>query len=462
MSNFLKRLKISGLRGFSIPQSLKLVIPDGKTPGSGLTIITGPNNSGKSTIIEALRANSSNRAPSFHIGMRNQSAAGVKIEYFFEEHEEVLSSIRLESSEAVWKGQEGDRNIFVLPSRRSFNPFFGKNKMLRQQYIANTGGLPAQRTAMLSRFETRLFAVASDPRKFNKILRQVVPDCPEWTIEQAETGQYFLKFPAGDSYHSSDGVGEGIVSVICIIDSLYDSDPGEIIVIDEPELSLHPSVQKRLLEILEFYAKDRQIIIATHSPYFVRPEAICKGATLARVWNRGEGIEIHQVIQRTRNSIEKLSKNNLNNPHILGLDARELFFLDDGVILLEGQEDVVFYPLVQGQIGIELIGELFGWGVGGASNMVHLCRITSDLGFRKVVCVLDADQADRIPALQQHFPDFLFKAIAANDVRTKPKRAGTEEKIGLLDADRKIREEYREDTVRLFQDINDHLSPTPP
>ena len=35
---------------------LDFALPDNKTPGSGLTIIVGPNNSGKTTIIESIQA----------------------------------------------------------------------------------------------------------------------------------------------------------------------------------------------------------------------------------------------------------------------------------------------------------------------------------------------------------------------------------------------------------------------
>jgi len=52
-----------------------------------------------------------------------------------------------------------------------------------------------------------------------------------------------------------------------------------IILIDEPELSLHPSWQNRVLKIYEKFAEQNncQIIIATHSPHIIgsaKPEYI--------------------------------------------------------------------------------------------------------------------------------------------------------------------------------------------
>lgn len=49
----IKRLTIKGLRGFSAKTNIHFAIPDNITPGSGLTVMVGPNNSGKSTVIEA-------------------------------------------------------------------------------------------------------------------------------------------------------------------------------------------------------------------------------------------------------------------------------------------------------------------------------------------------------------------------------------------------------------------------
>ena len=50
----IKKLNIEGLRGFSKNVEIEFAMPDGKNYGSGLTVLVGPNNSGKSTVIEAV------------------------------------------------------------------------------------------------------------------------------------------------------------------------------------------------------------------------------------------------------------------------------------------------------------------------------------------------------------------------------------------------------------------------
>lgn len=42
-----------------------------------------------------------------------------------------------------------------------------------------------------------------------------------------------------------------------------------VILIDEPEISLHPQWQKKIIDVYESIGKNNQIIIATHSPHII-------------------------------------------------------------------------------------------------------------------------------------------------------------------------------------------------
>ena len=117
-----------------------------------------------------------------------------------------------------------------------------------------------------------------------------------------------------------------------------------------------------------------------------------------------------------------LSDGNLYYPHVFGLDARELFFQENRIILTEGQEDVLLYPRIADQLGIQVAGSFFGWGVGGASNVAHLCLILRDLGFTKVAGLLDGDKENEADSLKRNFPEFYFDCIPAKDIRSKPAR----------------------------------------
>ena len=71
----IKRLTIEGLRGFSKKINFNFAIPDKRNVGSGLTVLVGPNNSGKSTIIEAIHLLTAN-INTVPISLRNKKNNG--------------------------------------------------------------------------------------------------------------------------------------------------------------------------------------------------------------------------------------------------------------------------------------------------------------------------------------------------------------------------------------------------
>ena len=256
----IKRLSIQGLRGFATQHSVDFSIPNGSY-GSGITVLVGPNNGGKSTVIESIRALSIAKEQSFTVGKRNQKAGDkVQISLVGEDNNSwKLKTVNSGGSECVLI-KNGDpipqNSIFVLPSRRFFNPMFSKGMHSREQHIGSSG-LPTIRSSALNEFSNRLFQIQKNREEFDNVLGKVLTPVPKWTIDQSDGGQYFLKYDMDGSYHNSDGLGEGIISLFFIIDALYDSKPGHVIVIDEPELSLHPPFQRRLSGLLGKYATDR-------------------------------------------------------------------------------------------------------------------------------------------------------------------------------------------------------------
>jgi predicted ATPase len=433
------KIEILGLRGYSSKQILTLAKPNGD-PGSGLTVIVGPNNSGKSTIYEAFRAMSQkydHMRASFTDGKRNKQA-GDKVEialYDIDAHSIVLKSVAAGNSETEYVENglaRGDVKFLTLPSRRTFDPHFSRDICDRNAYILRSD-LGAIRGSSLNTFSNRLFNIQRNQDKFNAEISKILGYIPSWSIDQADTGQYYLKFNHDNgAFHNSDGAGEGLLSIFTIVDALYDSSPGDLICIDEPELSLHPSLQRKSLRFFAEYSKDRQIIISTHSPFFISWESLKNGGEIARTSRETDGTKIYQLKRDTINDMSSLL-NNLNNPHILGLDAREVFFLDDDVILVEGQEDVVFYNKIFQIKGVSMKGTFYGWGVGGASNIEKVVNMLKDLGFKKVVAIFDNDKRAEQEKLSIMFADYHFLCIPTDDVRDKKATPSKEAKVGLID-----------------------------
>lgn len=461
----IKEVKIDGFRGFADVGSLMPAIPTGE-PGSGLTIIVGPNNSGKSTITEIFRMRRKYDTPSFNMGVRNTKNDIVKIEYHFEDHYEIIESISKGSSETkIRKFDDNDTidessEIYYVPSRRYFSPYFGKAPAFnRSDFVENYNRSTNDRQSQIVNFEGRLLQIEKDQSKFNNVIRKVIPDLLSWSIDQSETGQYFLKFFSDYKSHSSAGVGDGIVSVFVIIAAIYDSTEKQTIVIDEPELSLHPTIQKRLINVLQEYSNDRQIIIATHSPYFITKESIRNGCVICRSWDRNGTIEIFQTsINDPDSGLDQLTKENIQNPHSFGLEAKEVFFLEDNVLILEGQEDVVLWPKLLRNSN-DRNYEIFGWGAGGSSNIKHVISVLDKLGFKKIAAILDNDRPTDLDYIKNKFPNLFSGVIPAADIRTKKEIKHKTGKVGLLDEEYNVRDELSDSLHDLLAKLKNFMAP---
>jgi predicted ATPase len=453
----LQGLKVLGYRGFASEQSLAFATPNGKR-GSGLTVIVGPNNSGKSSLIEVISfLRAPGRAIEFTEGQKNAATNGqVRIE--FATDSAVMTVDTGPSGAARWSmssppGRGGE--VLAIPSRRGLDPSFPLNENARPQYSENLPDF-AQRRSVGSPFPSRLPGIEARKADFRKVFGRVLPDAPNWYLEKLDSGSHYLKVTTGSSSHASDGLGQGVISSLHLIDALYDSSVNEIIAIDEPELSLHPSAQRGLFDVILEYASDRQVILATHSPYFAPIEYLDVGARIVRTSLRAKSSIISSLQPSTATKLAPLLEDRFN-PHVLGLDAREVLFLEDDVILVEGQDDVLGYREVFRRLDGPTNASFFGWGVGGASKMELIALLLRDLGIRRVYGILDAGHDLEIARLRSTFPDYKCDQLPAPDIRTKEARPPVPEKIGLFDDKWELRPEWIEPTQALVTRAKDYL-----
>lgn len=87
-----------------------------------------------------------------------------------------------------------------------------------------------------------------------------------------ETWGMSVMFNTDDLSYSDAFAGSGESAVVRLVREVYSSEPGRLLLLDEPETSLHPGAQERLLLFLLRKASEKklQIVVSTHSPAFVR------------------------------------------------------------------------------------------------------------------------------------------------------------------------------------------------
>ena len=424
----IKKVLIKGLRGFSKETEIEFAIPDKENTGSGLTVLVGPNNSGKSTLIEAIHLLSINKdtIPSTSRNVKTNSSVLIKAE------DTIGNEVSLESTEnkgafiqrkfngEVQEYWDNKLNTFILTSKRGFSSTFSdKNYQNRESYTSNIGNEEYRNENNINNnFGGRLLNIYKNKAVFNKCLSKVLSPVPEWTIESLTGNNLYLEFSFNEIKHSSNGAGDGYINIFNIVDSLYDSSENNVILIDEPEISLHPDLQRKLFKLLVEYSKDKQIIISTHSPYFVDWNVFANRGKVIRFKKEQDSIRIYELSESTKVNIKNILKD-ANNPHILSLNSNEIFFLNDNVILTEGQDDVVCYKEIFKKYNFDNNASFFGWGAGGAPKVKTILTILYELGYKKVFTILDNDKRDTIIELQEDFPLYSFYAIATDDVRNK-------------------------------------------
>lgn len=166
-----------------------------------------------------------------------------------------------------------------------------------------------------------------------------------------------------------------------------------LIVIDEPELHLHPRWQRIFLNLFRDVADDRrnQFIVATHSPIFVTPETI---SDVTRITLGRDGSKHIDLANTDIPEMPQLLRmiNSQNN---------ERLFFSDRVVLVEGIQDrVVFEALVGAAseaLGANQAVEIIE--VGGKHNFAGYCAILEGLELPFIV-IADQDYLKEVGTQQ--------------------------------------------------------------
>lgn len=215
---------------------------------SGLTVILGPNGAGKTHLLRGLKAPLESTLKDKKVQFISAGRMGFLEQYRSDYDGHRGSSLQYEEARHGSKGDVARRH---------------KIETLDSGFQTLT-----ERPDILIKIQERL-------RKLFK--RDLIV---EWDAGSLKIS--FARIDIEASPYSSGREASGLLHLVGILAALYDDDVGALL-IDEPEVSLHPQLQAFLLKEIVAQAGDpaerkKLVVIATHSTEMVRvqrPEDLC-------------------------------------------------------------------------------------------------------------------------------------------------------------------------------------------
>jgi len=196
-----------------------------------------------------------------------------------------------------------------------------------------------------------------------------------------------LRVREGDFTISATELGEGIQNalVLAILQAFEERrKQGAILLIEEPEMFLHPQMQRSLYKTLREIGKTNQVIYTTHSPHFVAVPDYDE-VVLVRKNNGGTSVELSDLPKNEKRK-EKLLKE-------FDPERNELFFATR-VLFVEGDTEKLAFPEYARRLGFDL--DKAGASiveVGGKRNLPEFARIAASFGI-PVGVVYDEDSSE--------------------------------------------------------------------
>ena len=162
-----------------------------------------------------------------------------------------------------------------------------------------------------------------------------------------------------------------------------------VLAIEEPELYLHPPAQRQLLQVLKLIAPEQQVLLCTHSPYFIdmsNYHEIC-------IASRDSKTSPTKLIQSAEEVFSGNEKEEFHLLSKLGPTRSELFF-SKRVILVEGDTERMTIPIIGERLGVNF--PLEGITVieaGGKMALPFFMKIMNVFGI-KYLTIFDEDPID--------------------------------------------------------------------
>lgn len=262
-TGFLEEIEIngnggSGLRGIN---SIKVRFD------APVTVISGKNGAGKSTIL-SLSALAFHGTSAFPAKNSRNGKYYTFQDFFFKGH----SDPNITGVEISWKYKNISQPLTI--KKRSDKWMRYERRPKRPVYfIGISRCVPAIEQSVLRGH----FGKQSKSHKQKPLTPDAISHISEIlgrkyeSAETRESSKYKLRSCRNGASYTSFNMGTGEDIVIDLLSTLYTAETNSLIIIEEIELGLHPSAQKKLAQSLPKIALDKkiQIIISSHSEYII-------------------------------------------------------------------------------------------------------------------------------------------------------------------------------------------------
>jgi predicted ATPase len=257
------------------------------------------------------------------------------------------------------------------------------------QHFARLHWKAVNRAAESSEKASDLFSQEPDVQLLTRYLRQLGY---EWNFRTDEDSvSYAFVLRKGNHWFTVDKFSSGEKEIVHFLLAMFALNVKDgIVLVDEPELHLHPRWQRIFLGLFRDLAPERnnQFLISTHSPVFVSPDTI---NSVTRIYSESERGSRRVALR----DVTLPGKKNL--ARIVNSQNNERIFFADKVVLVEGITDrLVLESLLEAGAGrfakseaIEVVE------VGGKVNFADYrdlltaletpCVVVADLDYLSVV-----------------------------------------------------------------------------
>lgn len=132
-----------------------------------------------------------------------------------------------------------------------------------------------------------------------------------------------------------------------LADQLRESDIKEasvkrpfMLLVEEPEIFLHPSVLETMRSAVENISKTNQVVISTHSPNIVSRKTFSNVILIRKLPKQDKK---GKTIKLNKNAVKLDEKHEKRICELLGYNRSSKFLFSDKVIVVEGPSDVAYY-----------------------------------------------------------------------------------------------------------------------